>query len=313
MRERIDSAKHIVLIAHEHPDADSLGSACAFYSHLLRSHPQVTLFCITPSLDRNLSFLPWFDKITTKFPESADLAICFDCGSYGRLGIEYKGALINFDHHISNEQYGTHNCINPDAISTTQVLYEWFVTNDIKINGKMANALYAGLIDDTNCFSDPQCSPLAFRMAHSLVQLGADHALCVNALFNSHSLASLRLKSKMLGEMKIVHNGRVALFEVNQALLESTGAVLRDCKIVVDKALSLKTVHVALLVAQLKHGGVKVSLRSNGMINAAEILQGFGGGGHRTRAGAKMADMTVQEAVKKLLIAILRELNETQL
>ncbi len=312
MRELIDSAKHIVLIAHEHPDADSLGSACAFYSYLLRSHTKVTLFCVTPSLDGNLSFLPWFDKVTTKFPESVDLAISFDCGSYGRLGIAYKGELINFDHHISNEQYGTHNCINPDAISTTQVLYEWFVTNDIKINGKMANALYAGLIDDTSCFSDPQCSPSTFRMAHSLVQLGADHAQCVNALFNSHSLASLRLKSKMLGEMKIVHNGCVAVFEVDQALLASTGAILRDCKAVVDKALSLKTVQVALLVAQLKHGGVKVSLRSNGVMNAAEILQEFGGGGHRTRAGARMADMTSQEAVEKLLIAILKGLNETQ-
>ncbi len=312
MRELIDSAKHIVLIAHEHPDADSLGSACAFYSYLLRSHPKVTLFCVTPSLDGNLSFLPWFDKITTKFPESVDLAISFDCGSYGRLGVVYEGALINFDHHISNEQYGTHNCINPDAMSTTQVLYEWFVTNDIKINGKMANALYAGLIDDTCCFSDPQCSPSTFKMAHTLVQLGADHAQCVNALFNSRSLASLRLKSKMLGEMKILHNGRVAVLEVDQALLESTGAVLRDCKAVVDKALSLKTVQVALLVAQLKHGGVKVSLRSNGIMNAAEILHPFNGGGHRTRAGARMADMTSQEAVKKLLIGILKELNETQ-
>jgi len=304
LRELINSAKHIVLIAHEHPDADSLGSACAFYSYLLRSHTKVTLFCATLSIDQNLSFLPWFDKISHKFPESADLAISFDCGSYERLGIEYRGELINFDHHISNERYGTYNCINPDAISTTQVLYEWFVTNDIKINGKMANALYAGLIDDTSCFSDPQCSPSIFMMAHSLVQLGADHAQCVNALFNSHSLASLRLKSKMLGEMKILHNGRVAVLEVDQALLESTGAVLRDCKAAVDKALSLKTVEAALLVAQLKHGGVKVSLRSNGRMNAAEILQKFGGGGHRTRAGARIKEGTCESVSRDVMDSI---------
>ena len=301
LQELIISAKHIVLIAHEHPDADSLGNACAFYSYLLRFHPKVTLFCATPTLDQNLSFLPWFDKITAKFPESVDLAISFDCGSYGRLGIDYKGALINFDHHISNENYGTYNCINPNAMSTSQVLYEWFVAETIKINGKMANALYAGLMDDTGCFSDPQCTPSTFMMAHSLVQLGADHTQCVNALFNSHSLASFRLKGEMSRRMKLLCDARVALFEVDQALLESTGARLRDSKAVVDEALSLKTVEVALLVAQLKNGGVKVSLRSSGVLNAAEILQQFEGGGHRTRAGARIDGCTSSQIIENLM------------
>lgn len=300
----IDSSQHIVLIAHEHPDADSLGSACAFYSYLLRFHPKVTLFCATPVIDRNLSFLPWFDKITAKFPDSADLAISFDCGSYERLGIDYDGKLINFDHHISNEQYGTYNVINPDAMSTTQLLYEWFISQSIKINGKMANALYAGLIDDTRCFSDAQCTHSTFMMAHSLVHLGADHAACVNALLNSHSLASVRLKGEMVRRMKILNDGRVALFDVDQSLLESTGAHLRDCKEVIDEALSLKTVEVALLVAQLKHGGVKVSLRTNGRISAADILQQFGGGGHCVRAGARIANSTCEQVIQNLMVNI---------
>jgi len=297
----IDSAHHIVLVAHEHPDADSLGSACAFYSYLLRSKTKVTLFCVTPSLDQNLSFLPWFDEVTDKFPFNADLVISFDCGTYGRLGIEYKGALINFDHHISNEYYGTHNCIDTQALSTTQVLYEWFVTKSIKINGKMANALYAGLLDDTQCFSDSSCSNAVFEMAHALIQAGADHSLCVDALFRSHSLASFRLKGEMLKRMKILHDGRVALFEVDQALFTSSGAILRDCKAVVDEALSLKTVQIALLVVELKRGGVKVSLRSNGVVNAAKVLHCYGGGGHKIRAGARIVDMKQDEIIKKIM------------
>ena len=304
MQALIDSARHIVLIAHEHPDADSLGSACAFYSYLLRSKSKVTLFCVTTALDQTLSFLPWFDKVTDKFPTDADLAISFDCGSFGRLGIEYSGELINFDHHISNELYGKYNCIDTQALSTTQVVYEWFVTNTVKINGKMANALYAGLIDDTSCFSDAQCTPTTFKMAHSLLQLGANHALCVDALFHSHSLASFRLKGEMLKRMKILHDGRVAVFEVDQALFASSGAVLRDCKAVVDEALSLKTVQIALLVVELKSGGVKVSLRSNGVINAAELLHCYGGGGHKIRAGARIVDMKQDEIIKKIMETI---------
>ncbi|MFH0710452.1 MAG: DHH family phosphoesterase [Pseudomonadota bacterium] len=304
MQALIDSAHHIVLVAHEHPDADSLGSACAFYSYLLRSKTKVTLFCVTPSVDKNLSFLPWFGEITSKFPSDADLAISFDCGSYGRLGIEYEGELINFDHHISNENYGTYNCVDTKALSTTQVLYEWFVTNTVKINGKMANALYAGLLDDTHCFSDSSCTGAVFNMAHSLIQAGANHALCVDALFHSHSLSSFRLKGEMLKRMRILHDGRVAVFEVDQALFASSGAILRDCKAVVDEALSLKTVQIALLVVELKSGGVKVSLRSDGTINAAELLHSYGGGGHKIRAGARIVEGSRESVINNLMDSI---------
>lgn len=301
MIELIENASHIVLIAHEHPDADSLGSASAFYSYILRSNSKVTLFCATPNINPTLAFLPWFDKITDKFPSDADLAISFDCGSFGRLGIDYKGELINFDHHISNELYGAHNCIDTQALSTTQVLYEWFVAQSIKINGKMANALYAGLIDDTRCFSDPSCTHAVFEMSHALVKAGADHSLCVNGLFHSHSLASYRLKAEMYKSMKIIHDGRVALFEVNQELLASTGAFLRDCKAVVDEAMSLKTVQLALLIVELKRGGFKVSLRSDGTVNTAELLHCYDGGGHKIRAGARIVGIEQDEIIQKIM------------
>lgn len=309
--QAIDKASHIVLVAHEHPDADSLGSACALYSHLLRLSKKVTLFCSTDIGDKNLLFLPWSDKICHTFPLDADLVMSFDCGSFKRLGITYTGELINFDHHISNEHYGTLNCVNVDALSTTQVIYEWFVTNELKINGKMAQSLYAGLLDDTSCFRD--ITPVGLYMASSLIALGANHEVCVKALFGSHSLASLRLKAMMLRDMQLVHDGSVAVFKVTQKMLGECGAVLRDCKHPLEVALNLKVVTIALLAVELKSGGVKISLRSEGELNASEILQHHGGGGHRSRAGARIADVTIDEAVKKIMIDITRELDETQL
>lgn len=297
--QAIHKASHVVLVAHEHPDADSLGSACAFYSHLLRLTKKVTLFCSTDIGDKNLLFLPWSDKICHTFPLDADLAISFDCGSFKRLGIAYTGELINFDHHISNEYYGTHNCIDVGALSTTQVLYEWFVANELKINGKMAQSLYAGLLDDTCCFRD--ITPAVLQMAGSLIVLGANHEVCVKALFGSHSLASLRLKAIMLREMQLVHDGCVAVFKVTQKMLEESGAVLRDCKHPLEVALGLKVVTVALLAVELKSGGVKISLRCEGDLNASEILHHHGGGGHASRAGTRIADVTIDEAVQKIL------------
>lgn len=304
----IDQANHIVLIAHQDPDADSLGSASAFYSYLLRTQKKITFYCVSPNIHAHLSFIPWVDKITNRFPLDADLAISFDCGSFSRLGVDYRGVLINFDHHISNEQYGTLNYIDMNAMSTTQVVYEWFLSEDIKINGKMANALYAGLMDDTKCFRDPRCTMNIFSMVHRLHELGANHEECINGLYNSKTLASLRLQGEMLKRMTLVLNGQLALFEVDQELLAATGASLGDCKAVLDEAMALKIVNTALLLGVRKKGGISVSLRSDGIVNASEIMHRYQGGGHHDRAGARVSDKPLDQIRDEIIESIRKEI-----
>jgi phosphoesterase RecJ-like protein len=306
----IEKSNHIVLIAHENPDADSLGSASSFYSYLLRTQKKVTFYCSSPNIADHLAFIPWIQKISNRFPVDADLAISFDCGSFGRLGVDYNGELINFDHHISNDQYGTLNYIDTSAMSTTQVVYEWFIGQDIKINGKMANALYAGLMDDTKCFRDPRCTLKIFGMAHRLLELGANHEQCVDGLYNSKTLASLRLQGEMLKRIKLVLDGQLALFVVDQELLGSTGASLGDCKAVLDEAMALKIVNIALLLAVRKKGGISVSLRSEGAVNASEIMQRYQGGGHRDRAGARVMDRSLEQIKEEIIECIKGRLNE---
>ncbi|TDA62916.1 bifunctional oligoribonuclease/PAP phosphatase NrnA [Sulfuricurvum sp. IAE1] len=308
VHELIDSSKHIVLIAHKNPDADSLGSACAFYSYLLRLNKKITLFCASAELDPKLVFLPWFEKVTDRFPEDADCMISFDCGSYGRLGIERDLPLINFDHHRSNDFFGTHNFIDTDAISTTQTVYDFFVANGLKINGKMALSLYAGLVDDSKCFRSPGCNARTFEMAHRLIGLGADHALCVEWLYGRNSLASLRSKGKMLKEMRLFLDGALAVFEVDAALLADTGATVAECKQVLDEALGMRHVRASLMHVERPGGGVKLSLRTSEGIDAAKIMERFGGGGHIHRAGAKIEHDDVRELVKEITMMIQKEM-----
>jgi len=190
--QAIEKAEHIVLIAHVNPDADSLGSASAMYTHLLRLEKKVTLFCVTQRIDPRLAFLPWFDRMRHQLPAKADLAISFDCGAYKRLGVELTCPLINIDHHRSNECYGDINIIDTTAISTTQVLFDAFKAGDIKINPKMATALYAGLLDDSHGFLAAKTDERSFQMAAELTQAKAEIGRCADELFQRHSLAALR-------------------------------------------------------------------------------------------------------------------------
>ncbi|HEX5330533.1 DHH family phosphoesterase [Sulfuricurvum sp.] len=304
----IDTSRHIVLIAHIDPDADSLGSACAFYSHLIRTHKKVTLFCASEHIDPNLAFIPWFEKFTHRFPEDADCMISFDCGSYARLGVDRALPLIVFDHHESNNGYGTHTIFNTDAISTTEVVYEYFVANGVKINGKIATALYAGLLDDSKCFRASECSAKTFAMAHALNELGADHALCCEWLFRRRSLSSLRVRGFLLKQMTLLADGRLALFEVPLSLSEESGASVAECTSVLDEALEMRCVQISLMIIERPNGGIKLSLRSEGLINAANMMTPLGGGGHAKRAGAVLREENQNKRVKDLITMITKEL-----
>lgn len=304
----IESSQHIVLIAHKNPDADSLGSASAFYSYILRLQKKVTLFCSSPHINPHLGFLPWFDKLSHRFPEDADLLICFDCGSFKRLGMDTQLPLISFDHHVSNDFFATKNVVNTAAISTTEVVYDFFVTNDIKINGKIAQSLYAGLVDDSRCFSAPECNEKTFELARALIAHGADHAECVSWLYHRKSLSSLRIRGALLKQMKLLNNGKLALFEVSQPLLDETGAKISECKEVLEEALSMRCVQASLLVAELPSGEIKISLRTDGEVNASEVLSHYGGGGHAKRAGAQIKHENHREFVQNIMSEISKEL-----
>ncbi len=286
MYTRIDVARHIVLsVSH---GVDGLGAGCAMYSHLLRMNTKVTLFCATSPLDPTFAFLPWFAKVTARFPADADLLIRFGSSQSEVSG--YEGESITIDHHTDGE-----------ALSITQLLYGWFIAHSIKINGKMANALYTGLLDGTRGFSDVRCTGATFAMAEALIGLGADHALCAEALVYTRSLAFLRMKSAMLGRMKLLLNGRVALFEVDESLLEHTGCDASGCEVIMDDALTLKTVNIALLILEDRYDTGKIFIHSDGKMTCDTLLYSYGGEGHARRAVAHIAPQTSHEMVKEIL------------
>lgn len=307
--QRIDIAKHIVVIAHVNPDADSIGSASAVYTHLLRLHKKVSFFCATKDINPKLSFLPWFEKIRDSFPTKADLAISLDCGTKSRLGVEFECDLINIDHHQSNTNFGEIALVDVGCISTTEVLYKFFKENEISLNKKMATALYAGLLDDSNGFMDESVDGTTFALISELIELGADHKLCNKFIMKYQSLAALRLKAIMYKNMNLLNEARVALFCVSVEDMKSSGASGEDCEGALEEALHLPSVEVSLLLKQNKDLSIKGSLRSNTTLDVSKIASFYGGGGHTNRAGFIIQEvMTLEEAKDKVLKLICKEI-----
>ena len=307
MFQAIANAEHIVLIAHINPDADSYGSASAMYTHLMRLEKKVTLYCVTERINPRLAFLPWFDKIRHQFPAKADLAISFDCGAYKRLGVEVSCDLINIDHHKSNEAYGAINVVDTTAISTTQVLFDLFRKNEIKINPKMATALYAGLLDDSHGFLAPKTDARSFAMAAALTDAKADVFKCADELFHQHSLAALRLKGLMFEKMFLLFEARVVVHLVTKEMMAASGGREVDCEAALDESMGLPHVELALMLRENRNGTLKGSLRSRGDIDVEKIAKPFGGGGHRHASGLDVEGSSLDALYQKLLTVIKEE------
>ncbi|MEE8588728.1 MAG: DHH family phosphoesterase [Sulfurimonadaceae bacterium] len=307
MFQAIENAQHIVLIAHINPDADSFGSASAMYTHLMRLEKKVTLFCVTERINPRLSFLPWFDKMRHQFPKSAELAISFDCGAYKRLGVEVPCELINIDHHKSNEAYATINVIDTTAISTTQVLFDAFNKHDIKINPKMATALYAGLLDDSHGFLAPKTDARSFEMAAALTEAKAEISACAQALFHHNSLAALRLKGMMFEKMYLLFDARVVIHLVTKEMMAITGGREVDCEAALEESMGLPHVELALMLRENRNGSIKGSLRSIGDLDVERMAKNFGGGGHRHAAGLDVEGSSLEACYQKLLTVIKEE------
>ncbi|MDD5158220.1 DHH family phosphoesterase [Sulfurimonas sp.] len=306
---KIENAKHIVVISHIAPDADSISSASAMYTFILQKHKKVSWFCKSKNIDRRFSFIPWIENIRDSFPASADLAISLDCGDKNRLGFEPHCELINIDHHESNTNFATLNLVDKSAISTTEVLFNFFKQNEIKINKKMATSLYAGLLDDSDGFLHESVDGTTFAVALELIASGAELKTCNKQIMKNSSLSALRLKGLMFREMSLEFDARVAVFCVSKEDITSCKAELRDCEGALEESLHLHYVEIALLVRENSDSTLKCSIRSCSSFDSLKIAQIFDGGGHKSRAGFSLgSEFTIEQAKEKILNLIKKDI-----
>ncbi len=231
--EVIHKAKHIVVTVPSNPTASSVGSASALYTYILTLHKKVSFFCPTKDIEGRLSFIPWFDKIKSSFPSSANLVISFD-----------------FFEKQSNKLSSECEFFNIDEKKPIESLFHLFKENRITINKKMATALYSGLLFETDNFLNGIVNGTIFAIAKELIESGADIKLCNKFITRYVTLGAFRLKAMMQNKMLLIKNAKIAMFIIKDSDIKATGAIETDCEMALKEALSLPTVEVALLFKQ---------------------------------------------------------------
>ena len=291
IRAVLDRDTVITCLAHKDADADSLGSALGFALSMRAMGRNVRVLVPSP-MPRMLDYLPGFTTISEDDGGDVGTLFTFDCATTARFGdkqdlVDRTPMVVNVDHHVSNEGFGTINLIEPDASATGQVVYDLLTALQAPIDAQVATNLYAALFTDTGGFRHENTTELALRLGANLVAAGADPAWVALKSYNSRSVSQLKLEGLAVAALRSEFGGRLIWSEITLAMLEETGAEMMESEGVIDQLQSIDTMEMAVLFKEVSPGVTKVSVRTREPLDATQVCIPFAGGGHRRAAGAE--------------------------
>lgn len=290
--EMVKKAQNILLISHQKPDGDTSGSAMAMAYMLEGFGKNVTLFDEDP-LAEEFQFIPKASEYVHQFEiNQYDLAIAFDGGTYKMFGLHEKYPqlfnkefpLVNIDHHISNEMYGSVNFVIDTVAATTIMVSKIFRALHWSITPEIATCLLMGLYTDTGSLQHSNATPETFREAAFLLKKGGDLRSISKYIFQTKSISKLKLWGRVLS--RISRDGRKVVSSfVKQNDFHYTNTTIDDLTGVVDYLNSVPNSY-SLLLTEREGGKVKGSLRTlHEDIDLTQIAGTMGGGGHRKASG----------------------------
>jgi len=303
VRTFLERNRKFVITAHETPDGDALGAEFAMLRALLQLG-KAAFICNADPAPENLTFVeplhrPLVLRAEHELPADIaehallilDVNDVHNLGSVGRLLLPRVREYFIIDHHDSDNDtdLSAPNHIEQGASSTCEILYQLFREIGVTLDLHMAQALYMGIVFDTGSFIYPKTTALTLRIAHELVALGVNPNQVYSNLYESHSLSSLVLMSRVLSSLTLHCSGRVAIQSMPRQLLEETRARYEEADQFINIPLRSREVRVSVFFKQNVEGLWRCSLRSKGPIDVAAIARSYGGGGHRTAAGFKCA------------------------
>ncbi|MDQ6856209.1 MAG: DHH family phosphoesterase [Candidatus Dormibacteraeota bacterium] len=293
IRRVLDSSRVIACLPHKDADADSLGSALGFALSMRELGRDVRVVVPSP-LPRMLEYLPGFDTISEDAGD-IDALFTFDCATVARFGdkqelIQRTGTVVNVDHHVSNEGFGTINLIEAAASATGQVVHRLLTSIGAPITADVATNLYAALFTDTGGFRHENTTETALRLGADLVAAGANPGWVALKSYKSRSVPQIMLEGLAVARLHTEFEGRLVWSQITQAMLEEAGADMMESEGVIDQLQSIDTMEIALLFKENSPGVTKLSVRTRDPYDATAVCTPFGGGGHHRAAGAELRE-----------------------
>jgi phosphoesterase RecJ-like protein len=310
----LSSNGRFLVVAHENPDGDALGSMLAMTLGLRALGKDALMYLSgTGNMPGEFAFMS-LDEVLRELP--ADIGeraiVAVDCANARRIGqdpaiLDHAKTVIDIDHHHDNTRFGSTNLIVADASSTAEIVRDLLWELGVSLTPDIAEALYVGLVTDTGRFQYSNTTPKSFRLAAELVEVGADvHGIFRN-VYETVQFAKLKLLARALDRAQLYEGGRLLVSHLLRSDFEDVGAEEPYSEGIIDY---LRQAEGAQMVALIREppsdsGGPtrRISLRSSqDEVDVSAVARKAGGGGHRQAAG-----FTSEESIDDIAEFIRRE------
>ena len=308
--ECIRKNKTFLITAHTNLEGDALGSELAFY-FLLEALGKRATIVNEDNLPYGYDFLPDLSKII-KYKDNLkgikfDCFAILDCSGMKRCGEVYRlnknnKPVLNIDHHISNENFGNVNWIEPHASSCCEMIYKIYKKMSVPITQSGALCLYVGMLTDTGSFRYSNTSGFVHKAVSELIGYGLDPAEIYKNIYSRVPYQDMKILADILPKMHLRANGKLVWFEIPRRALKDKSVSFDLGESILNFGRSIKDVEVVVLFKEnmgLKNE-IRINFRSQGEVDVNKIASCFGGGGHRTASACTM-HASLSEARRRVL------------
>lgn len=313
--EVIGSCQSIILTSHVRPDCDALGSELGMAGILDALGKEVRIV----NGQQTPPNLAWIDPqrriqavgvdVALADLASADAILVLDTSAWAQLGPmgdalrQARGKKLVLDHHVSSDDLGAEYFKDPTTEATGRLVFEAAGQLGVKLTQEIATPLFAALATDTGWFRFSSTRGDTYRVAGELLDAGASPTKIWNHLYERDTLARIQLIGRILERAHAELDGRLVYTWVELADFEATGALPSDTEDIINMTLTVGGTEVAVILVELRGGGVKVSFRSRSQVDCSRLAELFGGGGHKAAAGATL-DGPLADARQRVLDAV---------
>jgi bifunctional oligoribonuclease and PAP phosphatase NrnA len=285
----IRAGERFLVISHERPDGDAIGSVLAFGELLRQLGKSVDMVTAdrVPAAYRGLPDAANL-RTATRVDGPYDAVIMLECDGLERAGVEglEQFPLINIDHHITAHPYASVNWIDCEAVSVGEMVHRLAKFAGVKITPAMATCLYTTVLTDTGGFCYGSLRGSTFALARELVDAGANAAEIAKQIYFTTPLSKVRLMSAALENLHC--EGQLAWLWITEDDMHRLGATEEDVEGIANVAIGIAGIEAAAFARALNGNEIRMSLRSKGRVNVAVIAEKLGGGGHKNSSGCTL-------------------------
>lgn len=302
--QRLLSADNILLLAHQYPDGDTLGSNFALYQALTALGKTVRVAC-EDAVPEKYEYM----DVSATMPDFEPAFICaLDVADARLLGPGMQAAYgdrvdLCIDHHSTNTGYARETCVDASCAACAMSILRIIRLLGVELTPEIAQCIYTGISTDTGCFKYANADALAHRMAAECMDVGVPYEMINRVNFDMKSRARIELERLALDGMEFYHQGRVAVMVIDNAMVAHSGAVENDLEGLPPIPRQIEGVWVGITLRQKADGQYKISVRTGTHADAAAICALLGGGGHNRAAGCAPTG-TLAEAKAAILHAV---------